>query len=179
MMRYVITLVLLGTVLTLLAGCSPVAGVAAPDVVDTWQPPEGIDAAAPLSCEEIGSLFAYDAQAPLDIREGSRRRGEGGTVIDLTYASPMGGRVPATLVVPDGAGPFAGMLYQHGSPSTRQPLIASAVIYARLGAVVLLIDAPFARRLDGLNNPFILTEQGQREQIQLIVDWRRGVDLLL
>jgi len=48
------------------------------------------------------------------------------TLIDLTYASPMGGRVPATLVVPDGAGPFAGMLYQHGTPSTRQQMILPA-----------------------------------------------------
>jgi dienelactone hydrolase len=58
-------------------------------------------------------------------------------------------------------------------------LIAAAVIYARMGAVVLLIDAPFARRAGGLNSPFILTEQDRREQIQLIVDLRRGIDLLL
>jgi uncharacterized protein len=124
-------------------------------------------------------VFAYDPQAPLDVQEVSRRQEEGVTVIALTYASPKGGRVPAPLVVPDGNGPFAGMLYQHGSPSTRQSLIPAAVIYARMGAVVLLIDAPYVRRAGGLNNPFILTEQGRREQIQLIVDWRRGVDLLL
>jgi len=101
------------------------------------------------------------------------------TVIDLTYASPMGGRVPATLVIPDGAGPFAGMLYQHGMPSTRQPMIPAAVNYARMGAVVLLIDAPFARRPNGMNAALRFTEQDRREQIQLIVDLRRGVDLLL
>ena len=184
MMRYVITLVLLGTVLTLLAGCSPAAGVAAPDVVDTWQPPEGIDAAAPLSCEEIGSLFAYDAQAPLDIREGSRRRGEGVTVIDLTYASPMGGRVPATLVVPDGSGPFAGLLVQHGmggssTPDPRKGLIPLAESYARLGALVILIDAPFARPEHRESSSLTFAEQDRREQIQLIVDLRRAVDLLL
>jgi len=161
-----------------LAGCSSGA-VAPPDIVDTWKPPEGIEAASPVSCEEIGSLFAYDTQAPLDVQEVSRSQKEGVTIIDLTYASPMGGRVPATLVLPDGPGPFAGMLYQHGMPSTRQPLIPGAVTYARMGAVVLLIDAPFARPEHGDAEALTFTEQDRREQIQLIVDLRRGVDLLL
>ena len=131
-----------------LSSCSS-GEVAAPDVVDTWSPPPEAASITPLSCDEIGEVFAYDPQAPLDIQEVSRRQEEGVTLIDLTYASPMGGRVPATLVVPDGAGPFAGMLYQHGMPSTRQPMIPAAMTYARMGAVVLLIDAPFARRANG------------------------------
>jgi dienelactone hydrolase len=101
------------------------------------------------------------------------------TLIDLTYASPEGGRVPATLVVPDGTGPFAGMLYQHGMPSTRQPLIPAAGTYARMGAVVLLINAPFARQSDGMYVSVTMTEQDRREQIQFIVGLRRGIDLLL
>jgi uncharacterized protein len=161
-----------------LVSCSSRA-VAPLEVIDTWKPPEGSDAAPPLSCEEIGDLFAYNAQAPLDIQEMSHRREEGVTVIDLTYASPMGGRVPATLVLPDGPGQFAGMLYQHGMPSTRQPLIPGAVTYARMGAVVLLIDAPFARPEHGDTEALTFTERDQAEQIQLIIDLRRGVDLLL
>jgi len=159
-------------------GCSSGA-VAAPDVVGTWSPPLEAASSMPLSCDEIEKVFAYDPQAPLDIQEVGRKREWGVTVIDLTYASPMGGRVPATLVVPDGAGPFAGMLYQHGMPSTRQPFIPTAVSYARAGAVVLLIDAPFARRANGLAVSITFTEQDRYEQIQLIVDLRRGVDLLL
>lgn len=161
------------------AGSCPSGAVAAPDVVDTWSPPPEAASITPLSCDEIGEVFAYDPEAPLDIQEVSQRREEGVTLIDLTYASPMGGRVPATLVIPDGAGPFAGMLYQHGMPSTRQPMIPAAVNYARMGAVVLLIDAPFARRPNGMSASVTMTEQDRREQIQLIVDLRRGVDLLL
>lgn len=67
----------------------------------------------------------------------------------------------------------------HGMPSTRQPMIPAAVNYARMGAVVLLIDAPFARRPNGMNEALRFTEQDRREQIQHIVDLRRGVDLLL
>jgi poly(3-hydroxybutyrate) depolymerase len=163
----------------LLTACSSPGRVPPPKVVDTWQPPEGAEAASPMSCDEIGEVFAYDPQAPLDTQEVGRKREWGVTLIDLTYASPMGGRVPATLVVPDGNGPFAGMLIQSGMPSIHQSRIADGVIYARLGAVVLLIDAPYARRADGLNRPMTFTEQDRREQIQLIVDLRRGVDLLL
>jgi poly(3-hydroxybutyrate) depolymerase len=161
-----------------LAGCAS-ATVPPPDIVDTWTPPPGAEDFTPLPCDEAGEVFAYDPQAPLDIQETSQRREEGVTIIDLTYASPMGGRVPATLVVPDGAGPFAGMLYQHGMPSTRQALIPAAVTYARMGAVVLLIDAPFARRPNGMDEPLTFTDQDRHEQIQLIVDLRRGIDLLL
>lgn len=159
-----------------LPGC-PSGEAAAPEVIDAWSPPPETEGIAPLSCDAIGEVFAYDPQAPLDIQEVSQRQEEGVTVIDLTYASPMGGRVPATLVVPDGSGPFAGMLYQHGMPSTRQQMIPAGVAYARMGAVVLLIDAPYVRHPDGAQ--VNLTEQVRREQIQFIIDLRRGIDLLL
>jgi dienelactone hydrolase len=161
-----------------LAGCSS-GRVPPPDVIDTWKPPEGIDTTLPVSCEKNRSLFTYDENAPLDIREVSRSHEEGVTVIDLSYASPKGGRVPTTLVIPDGSGPFAGMIYQHGMPGVRQSLIPGAVTYARMGAIVILIDAPFARPEHDSVEPLMFTEQDRREQIQLIVDLRRAVDLLL
>lgn len=172
----VITLCILGSINH--AGCSS-GNVAPTEVVDAWKPPEAIDTTMPVSCEKNRSLFTYDENAPLDIQEVSHRREEGATIIDLRYASPKGGRVPATLVIPDGVGPFAGMIYQHGMPATRQHLIPGAVTYARMGAVVILIDAPFARPEHGSAEPLTFTEQDRREQIQLIVDLRRAVDLLL
>ena len=40
-------------------------------------------------------MFDYDVSAPLDIQEaGAEKRGDV-RVLDLTYASPMGGQVPA------------------------------------------------------------------------------------
>jgi uncharacterized protein len=161
-----------------LAGCSTDAA-APPEVIDLWEPPQGSETAPPLSCDDIGSLFTYDPLAPLDVQEVNRRREEGVTVIDLTYASPVGGRVPATLVLPDGAGPFAGILYQHGMPSVRQSLIPGAVTYARMGAVVLLIDAPFNRPEHGSESSLQFTQTDRQEQIQIIIDLRRGVDLLI
>lgn len=179
MMSRALRLMACGTMLALmLPACSSTAS-APPDVVDTWRPPAGIDLTSEVSCEENRSLFAYDAQAPLDVQEVNRRLVDGATVIDLTYASPMGGRVPATLVIPEGPGPFAGMIYQHGMPSTRQALIDGAVLYAGMGAEVILIDAPFNRPEHRVSSPLALTEQDRREQIQIIIDLRRAVDLLL
>src|ERR1051325_7480860 len=97
--------------------------------------------------EELLPQFEYDAKAPLDVKEVGREKREGATVIDLTYASPRGGRVPAYLVVPEGRGPFAAVLFGHwmmpGSPlRNRGEFLEEDVVLARAGAVSLLIDAP-------------------------------------
>jgi hypothetical protein len=42
------------------------------------------------------SIFEYDREASLDIREVSRRIEDGLTIVEITYASPKGGRVPPT-----------------------------------------------------------------------------------
>jgi hypothetical protein len=44
-------------------------------------------------------------------------------VVDLTYASPWeGGGVPATLIIPDGQGPLAGLVLAHGTPPKRKEM---------------------------------------------------------
>jgi uncharacterized protein len=122
-------------------------------------------------------LFAYDRNLPLDVQERNRADMGDSTIIDLTYASPMGGRVPAYLIVPKGTGPFAGMLFMHGMPGDRKGRVEDCLRLASAGAVVLAIDAPFARPPAHFN--LFFTEQDRVEQIQLIVDLQRGVDLLL
>ena len=60
----------------------------------------------PASAQEV-HLFDYDARAPLETRVLSTRKDDALTVQEIEYASPRGGRVPATLVIPEGPGPFA------------------------------------------------------------------------
>jgi dienelactone hydrolase len=65
----------------------------------------------------------------------------------------------------------------HGSPGSSRDawLTNDAQIYAKSGAVVLAIDAPFARR----GGPTLrMTKQDREEQIQLMKDLQRAVDLL-
>jgi uncharacterized protein len=119
--------------------------------------------------------FAYDRGASLDLRETGSQREEGVTVHDVSDASPKGGRVPAFVIVPDGDGPFAGLIVQHGMPGSRHDALPIALEFARLGAVVVAIDAPFTRRS---GNPVRFDERDRAEQVQLIVDLRRAVDLL-
>ena len=142
-------------------------------------------AASAPGFEELARQFDYDATRPPDVREVGRERKAGATVVDLTYASPRGGRVPAYLVVPRGRGPFAAVLFGHwmmpGSPlRNRREFLEEAVVLARAGAVSLLIDAPLVRpdfkaRDDGMDGA-IQSAEAARQQV---VDFRRGLDLLL
>ena len=102
------------------AGCGETGARAdRPDVVDEWLPPVGVDLDSERIYQENRPLFDYDMAGPLDIREVATERSEGVNSVDLTYASPKGGRVPATLFVPEGDGPFAGLVLMHGLPSNR------------------------------------------------------------
>jgi dienelactone hydrolase len=135
--------------------------------------------------EELVKQFDYDVKAAPDVREVGRERRPGATVIDLTYASPRGGRVPAYLVMPEGRGPFAAVLFGHwmmeGSPlKNRREFLEEALVLARAGAVSLLIDTPLVR-------PGFVPEKDEKRAAeqssevgrQQVVDFRRGLDILL
>ena len=130
---------------------------------------------------ELVHLFDYDRQAPLDIQVESVDEERGVKRYDLTYASPKGGRVPAYLTVPNGAGPFAALILQPGLGGRRQDMRDFGAALARTGMVVLTIDAPFARpeSLRPACCALTFREQDRDEQIQLVIDLRRGVDLLI
>jgi dienelactone hydrolase len=137
--------------------------------------PSAVPTADTWRYEETLKLFDYDQGAPLDLQEVGKEEKQDITIHDISYASPKGGRVTGYLIVPQGPGPFAGVIVQHGSPGSRDSLRGYAEELVKTGAVALLIDAPFTRR-DGRFMAF-----GQRdydEQIQFMVDLRRGVDLL-
>ena len=135
-------------------------------------------AAAPACAQEDLPLhlFEYDRAAPLELQ--SSRFGEDGGVDihQISYASPKGGRVNGRLFVPRGGGPFAGVILAHGSPGNSETFTGRGVYIARHGAVVIVIDAPFNRRRGGT---VTFTPQDSAEQVQLIVDLQRAVDVLL
>ncbi len=141
--------------------------------------------AKPPRFEDLVRQFDYDRNALLNIREEHKEERDGATVIELSYDSPRGGRVPATLVLPPGKGPFAGILFGHWmmprSPvRNRKEFLEEALLLARSGAVSLLTDAPMVR-------PGFLSEkdelkaeiQNAEASRQQVIDFRRGVDLLI
>jgi dienelactone hydrolase len=129
---------------------------------------------------ETALLFDYDPAAPLELEVIATETGSGATVYDVRYLSPKGGPVPAYVVAPAGDGPFAGVVLLHGSGTTRASQLPFAHDLARAGAVSIMIDAPFNRpeHADHHTWALTLTERDRDEQIQLIVDLRRAVDVL-
>ena len=164
-------------VLAACGGAPGASGSAAPsapvEISPPSFPPEPLDADA---------LVAYDPALPLDVREEAEPRDEdGATVHDVSWLSPHGGRVSAWLVVPDGEGPFAGLVYLHGSETWRDDFLDEAIAMAHGGAASLVIDAPFARTGD--DRRYALADFGDPEDeramtAQAIVDVRRAYDVL-
>jgi len=135
--------------------------------------PDGIEPA-------LLALFDYDVELDLDVREEAYDSFDGYDRVDISYASPMGGRVPAYLYVPQTEEPWAGMLVMHGMPGDRSNGQTFGPGYARGGALCLAISAPWARLGPGEQmEPITFTEEDRANQIQLVQDLRRGVDLLL
>ena len=127
--------------------------------------------------------FDYDQKAPLDIQEASVEQRGATAIHDISYASPKGGRVPAYLVVPNGKGPFAAVIWGHwymeGSAfRNRKEFLDEAVVLASSGVVSLLPDGPIARA-GYVQNKAPLNDQDPLEMVQAVVDMRRGADLLL
>jgi dienelactone hydrolase len=126
---------------------------------------------------QTGDLFAYDPGAPLDVRETSSAVADGVRTIELSYASPKVGRVPATLLLPAGSGPAPAVVFQHGAGNaSRSDFRTEAEDLARSGLASLLVDAPLAR--PGHRNWMTFQLRDRAAYVQNVVDIRRGLDLL-
>jgi len=134
---------------------------------------------SPGPAPNAAEVFAYDAKAPLDFQEKAVEDVHGVKVHDISYASPRGGRVPAYLVVPPGKGPFAALIFIHWGQADRTEFLSEAVMLAQAGAESLLIDAPYNRPGAPNVDTFTHPEVERDGYIQLVVDVRHGVDLLL
>ena len=141
---------------------------------DVCTAPTLTDAPAPASAL---TAFEYDRAAAYDPE--IQLLGTDATVAihELSFLSPRGtDRATGRLLVPEGAGPFAGILLMHGMPGNANQMTAYGALLARHGAVVVALDAPFARR-EG--EPVRFTEADSAEQVQLMTDLQRAVDLLV
>ena len=122
------------------------------------------------------ALFAYDVNAPLNLSKTIESANNGVEVSTISFTSPGGGSVTGLLFDPVTRSSLRpGIVLMHGMPGTARNVESEAKLLANYGAVVIAIDAPFARR----NGPPILfTDQDRTEQIQLIKDLQRAVDVL-
>lgn len=142
----------------------------------------GISFAQTKSIGELRQMFNYDRTLPLDVKEVGVEDRNGIRIHDISYNSLRGGRVTAYLVVPPGRKQkFAGVIFMHPRPGSRNSFLDEALSLAKVGAVSLLIDAPFSRIGESKRefDPTVTKPEADRDiYIQTVVDLRRGVDLL-
>ena len=127
------------------------------------------------------SLFDYNQNAPLDIREVGTEKKDGTVRCDMTYISPFNRRRAAYFVSPEGEGPFPVILYVHWyepkSPDSNcTQFLDEAMSMAKRGAASLLIETMRSDR-----DWFIKRTQDEDydSSIQQVVELRQATDLLL
>jgi dienelactone hydrolase len=124
--------------------------------------------------------FGYDRGAALQVQSRQVAGGRAGTVQDLSFTSPRGGRVPAYLVLPASKGRHPAVVLLHGSGGDRRELLGLAAGLAARGIVGMTIDSPVAR-LQTQTLPAGLAGVRRRSALleQEVLDLRRAVDVLL
>ncbi len=121
-------------------------------------------------------LFAYDADAPLNLQKAVEYTRNGVEVSGISFDSPDGGRATGLFFDPVTRSSLRpGIVLMHGMPGNARSTAAGAQLLAEHGAVVIAIDAPFARRS---GPPVRFSTQDRAEQVQLIKDLQRAVDVL-
>ncbi len=121
-------------------------------------------------------MFAYDVDAPLNLQRAVESTNNGVEVSVISFGSPDGGPVTGLLFDPVTRSSLRpGIVLMHGMPGTARGMAALGRLLAEHGAVVIAIDAPFARRA---GPPVRFSAQDRAEQIQLIKDLQRAVDVL-
>jgi dienelactone hydrolase len=122
------------------------------------------------------ALFAYNANAPLDLEKAVESTNDGVEVSAISFSSPDGGPVTGLLFDPVTRSSLRpGIVLMHGMPGNARGMAGLGQLLAQHGAVVIAIDAPFARRG---GSPVQFTSEDRGEQIQLIKDLQRAVDVL-
>jgi dienelactone hydrolase len=129
-----------------------------------------------VATEADRALFAYDVDAPLNLQKTAAYTMNGVEVSAVSFSSPDGGSVTGLLFDPvNRSGLRPGIVLMHGAPGTALQMAGQGQALADFGAVVIAIDAPFARR----SGPWIqFSTEDRAEQIQLIKDLQRAVDVL-
>jgi dienelactone hydrolase len=148
----------------------------------TAEPPTAVDS-CPVARPDFGvataaerDLFAYDVNAPLNLQKAVENTRNGVEVSGISFNSPDGGRVTGLLFDPVTRSSLRpGIVLMHGMPGNARGMAALGQLLAEHGAVVIAIDAPFARRG---GSPVQFSTQDRAEQIQLIKDLQRAVDVL-
>lgn len=122
--------------------------------------------------------FDIDTAAPLDVVEVARDDHDGIAIREVTFASPDGGVVPALIAEP--ADPVGrAMVMVPGMPERKEAYVPAISEFACTGLTAIVVDPPWTRDPDrSFEESISFTPLDRGEQVQLIHDVRRAVDLL-
>lgn len=122
------------------------------------------------------ALFAYDVNAPLNLKKAPESTIAGVEVSGISFDSPDDGSVTGLLFDPVArSGPRPGIVLMHAAFGGARSMVGYGRRLAEHGAVVIAIDAPFARRGGSFAE---FGPQDRANQIQLMKDLQRAVDVL-
>ena len=122
------------------------------------------------------SLFAYDVNASLNLQKVIESTNNGVEVSAISFNSPAGGTGSGLLFDPVTRSSLRpGIVLMHGLPGNARQMTNMAQQLSELGAVVIAIDAPHARRA---GEAVRFSTEDRAEQIRLIKDLQRAVDVL-
>lgn len=126
------------------------------------------------------SIFDYEPVRPVEYEVVSTTAFRGVDIDRIKFESALGGLAYGYLSLPVGEPALgAAVLWAHGAPSDGKDSYPPMAIFACAGATSIVVDAPYAR--PGANRSgeaFLFTSQDRDEQVQLVIDMRRAIDLL-
>ena len=120
--------------------------------------------------------ISYDASAPLALEEKPVKELRDCRLLDISFASPRGGRVTAYAVIPKGLMHPAGIVWQHWGQGDRSSFLPEALALGQKGAASILLNAPWLRPHA---RPARTPQQELAEWLQTVVDIRRAADVLI
>ena len=120
--------------------------------------------------------ISYDSKIPLAIEEKPVKDDGTSRLVDLSFASPRGGRVSAYAVLPARGAHPAGIVWQHWGQGDRSSFLRRRWPWRERGAASVLVDAPFRR---AGARPAKSPEAELKEWLQAAVDIRRAADILI
>jgi cephalosporin-C deacetylase-like acetyl esterase len=137
----------------------------------------------PATFDELTKLFQNDPKQSQDVKLSATGDRMGVRTFDFSFSSPVSGRVPGVLVMPDRPGRFPVLLFGHwmmaGSPMRNHTeFLEEAIVYARGGVICLLLDSPLVRE-GVIEDSDPMHGQGPNGALQMAREWRKALDILL
>jgi dienelactone hydrolase len=125
---------------------------------------------------QLVGLFRYDASRPLAVAVDRESIEQGITVRRVSFAVP-GIRLRAYLLLPRAGERRPGIVIAPEGVADRESFFGEGVALARRGAVVLLVDGPWAAA-ELRNWPTCRRRRDYSEVVRSVIELRRALDLL-